>query len=99
MASWFSAWAAALAPGSPPPFHSLSLVSAGLIVSHFLTPLSQGLFIYVTTETLPSSLIGPGLASIGSVLELAGTASVQHGGNCWCLCTEAPLKSPLLPKP
>ena len=33
-------------------------------------------------------LIGPGLGSIDSFLELAGTGSVRHGGSAWTLLTE-----------
>jgi len=35
---------------------------------------------YVITEELPQSLIGLALASIGSILEPAGTGSIRYGG-------------------
>jgi len=92
----------------PPPPSSLTLVSAELFLSHCLTPLSQlpsyhrfvfffvSLLKYVIPEALP---IGLDLASRGSVLELAGTGFVRHGGSFWQLLTEATPIVPLLPKP
>jgi len=95
-------------PGSPPPPpSSLTLVSAGLFLSHCLTPLCRLLFHhrffpllnYVITEALPPSLMGWALASSGSVLEPAGTGSVGHGRSFLKLLTEATPVAPLLPKP
>ena len=73
-----------------PPPSSLTLVSAELFLSHCLTPLSSlpfhcsfclPLLEYVIPEALPPSLIGLALASGESVLELAVTGFIRHGGN------------------
>jgi len=73
-----------------PPPSSLTLVSAELFLSHFLTPLSQlpshlSFYIpflkYVIPEVLPPSLIGLALGSSRSVLEAAGTGFIRHGGS------------------
>ncbi|XP_049649850.1 uncharacterized protein LOC126035357 [Accipiter gentilis] len=94
----------ALVPGAPPPPpSSLTWVSAGLFLSHILTPLFRlllrsrffPLLKYVIPEALPPSLIGSALASGGSFLELAGTGSIGHVGSFWRLLTEATQ----LPKP
>jgi len=70
----------ALAPGAPPaPPSALIVVSAGLVLSHSLTPLSCCRFFffipfkYVIPEALQPSLMGSALASGGSVLELHRT--------------------------
>jgi len=39
-------------------------------------------------------LMASALVSSGSVMGLVGTGSVQHGGNSWCLLTEATPASP-----
>jgi len=44
---------------------------------------------YVVTEALPPLLIGLALASGGSILELAGTGFIRHGGSFSQLLTEA----------
>ena len=67
---------------------SLTLVSAGLFLSHVLTPpfwllFHSGFFPlleYVITEVLPPSLMGSALARGGSILEPAGIGSIGHGG-------------------
>jgi len=88
----------------PPPPSSLTLVSAELLLSHSLTPLSLLLFHcsfspllkYVTTEVLPPSLIGLALASGGPILEPAGTGFIRHGRSFSQLLTEAtPIALPL----
>jgi len=91
----------------PPPPSSLTLVPAGLFLSHSLTPLSAAispqLFLpllkSVIPKVLPPSLMALALARGGSVLELAGTGSVRHGGSFEQLLTEGtPIAHPL-PKP
>jgi len=76
-----------LAPGEPsPPPSFLTLVSAGLCLSHFFTffllaamqRLSPSCK-YVVTDVLPVSLTGSALASGRSILEPAGIDTVQHG--------------------
>jgi len=96
-----------VAPGETPPPSSPTLVSAGLLLSHRLTPLfgcsSADCFFpllnYVIPEVLPLSLMGSALASGGSVLEPAGTGSVGRGGSFWQLPTEATPLAPPLPEP
>ena len=94
------------APPLPP--SSLSLVSAELLLSHRLTPLSWmsshcsfflPLLKYIITETLPLLLIGLALASSGSFLESAGTGCIRLGGSFSHLLTEATPIAPPLPKP
>ena len=72
-----SAWSTSCPPSA------LTLGSAGLLLSHILTPLSLLLFhsrftllSSVTPEVLPPSLTGLALASSGFVF---GTGSVGHG--------------------
>jgi len=48
----------------------------------------------LSQKVLPLSLMGLALASSGSVLELAGTGSVRHGGSFWQLLTEATFIAP-----
>jgi len=48
---------------------------------------------------LPPSVTGSALASGRSILEIAGTGSMGHGGNFWHLLPEATPAAPLLPKP
>ena len=59
----------------PPPPSSLTWVSAGLFLSHLLTPLLAPavlpLLKYVTTEVQPMSLMGSAVVSGGCFLELA----------------------------
>jgi len=69
----------------PPPPSSLTLVSVELFPSRFFSPLLK----YFITEALPLSLIGLALASSGSVLEVAGTSLIRHGGSFSQLLTEA----------
>jgi len=81
------------------PSPSPTLVSAELFLSHHITPLSplpfhhRFFFLplpkYVITEVLPLSLICLALASGGSILELAGTGFIRHGGSFSQLPTEA----------
>jgi len=66
----------ALTPGAPArPASSLTLVSAELLLTHHLTPLSccrdfpPPHLKHVVTEVLPPSLMGSALASSESVLE------------------------------
>jgi len=81
-------------PGAPPPSpSSLSLVSAGLFLSHIHNSLfccclcSVQIFFFIPLltyfipEVLPQSLIGLTLASAGSVLEPADIGSVGHRGS------------------
>ena len=79
-------------PGaSPPPPASQTLGSAGLFLSHVLTPLSGchfcapcnffSLLKYVIPEALLPLLMGLALASSGSVLEPAGIGTIGHRGN------------------
>jgi len=98
----------ALASGAPPlPPPSLTLASAELFSltlfhSSLLTAIPQQVFPflkYVITEAIPLSLTGLALASIGSVLEPAGTGSVRCRGSFSQLLTEATSIAPLLPKP
>jgi len=92
-------------PALPAPSSSLTLMSAELFLSHHLSSLpSHRSFLipflkYVIPEALPLSLIGLALASGGSILELAGTGCIRHGGSFWQLLTEATPTAPLLPKP
>jgi len=95
-----------LVPGAPPPPpSSLTLVSAGLLLSHILSPLSGYssagsptplplLLKYVIAEVLPPLLMGLALASSGSVFEPAGIGSIRHGGSFLQLLTEATPVSP-----
>jgi len=87
-----------------PPPSSLTLVSAELFLSHRPTPpsncpLTTDFFLpllkYVITETLPPLLTGLALASGGSILELAGTGFIRHGGSFSQLLTEA---TPVAPR-
>jgi len=77
--------------------HIVSLLSLNCHFSQqfFFLPLLN----YVITEALPPSLIGLALASSGSILELAGTGSIRHGGSFSQLLTEATPIAPPLPKP
>jgi len=74
--------------------HIVSLLSLTAVPPQFFPPLLS----YVIPEVLPLSLMGSALASGGSVLELAGTGSVGHGGSFWQLLTEATPIAPPLPK-
>ena len=66
-------------PGAlPPPLSSLTLVSAGMVLSHFSLlslPAAVQPFLpflkYVITEALPASVMGSALGSSGSVFERA----------------------------
>lgn len=80
-------------------------VSAGLLLSHLITPLSGchctadfPLLKHIISEVLPPSLTGSVLASSGCILQPAGIGSVGHEGTFWQLLTENPLYSPPLPK-
>ena len=89
----------ALVPGAPPPPSSLTLVSAGLFHTHIFSVIASAqhflaLLKYVITEVLPALLMGSALTSSRSVLKLAGTGCAQHGGNSWCLLTEATPAAP-----
>jgi len=73
---------------------------SSLLNCHFPTELFFLPFLkYVITEVLPPLLIGLALASSRSVLELAGTGFIRHGGSFSQLLTEATPAVPLLPKP
>lgn len=95
---------------APLPPSSLTLLSADLFLSYFLTPLSQLLcgvsysFLSMLSPSYSQLLMGSALASSELVLEMTGTGSVQHGDNFWCLFTEAipvtcPATKTLLCKP
>ena len=98
---------AAWSTSSPP--SSLTLVSAELLLSHILTPLSGcncccavaffPLLRYVIPEALPPSLMGSALASNRSVLEPAGIDFIGHRGSFQQLLTEATPVAPQLPRP
>lgn len=85
------------ASGAPLPSpSSLTLVSAGLVLQMFHTPLSHTaaapcfftLHKYVITEMPPVLLRGSGLSSSRSFLEPAGNVSGPHGDNSWFLLRE-----------
>jgi len=76
---------------------SLTLSHSSLstaVFPQFFSPLLK----YVVIEVLPPLLIGLALASGGSVLELAGTGFIRHGGSFSQLLTEVTPIAPLLPK-
>ena len=75
-------------------FHIFSLSAANAVMQVFSPFLNC-----VVPEVLPPLLMGSALASSGSVLELAGTASVGHRGSFSQLSTEATPVAPTLPKP
>jgi len=78
--------------GAHPPPPSLTLLSSELSV---LSPADNALLLnLVIPEALLPSLLGLALASSGSVLELAGIASVGHGGSFWQLLTRSHPCSP-----
>ena len=85
------------APGAPPHLPSaLTLVPAGLFLSHILTPLS-GCFLppllnSAILEALPPLLMA--LASGRSILEPAGIGSAGHRGRFQQLLTEATSVAP-----
>ncbi|KAM6059669.1 uncharacterized protein LJ206_014270 isoform 2-T2 [Theristicus caerulescens] len=79
-------------------------IVVSLTCSHFSLPAAVveqflPLLKYVIAEALPPSLMGSALASGESVLELAGTGSVGHGGSFWHHLTEATPAALWLPKP
>lgn len=92
-----------LRSGPPHPSPSLTLVSKGLLFSHFVTTLFSGYNCfnsifpvkYAIPQVQSASLMA--LAS-RSIWELAGTGSVRHGGSFQQLVTDGPLE-PHLPTP
>jgi len=89
----------------PPPYfftdlgvcRAVSFTSSHSFLFTAISPQFLSLLKYVITEVLPPSLIGLALGSGGSVLELADTGFIRHGGRFSQLLTEAaPLASPLL---
>lgn len=87
---------------SAPPTASLTVVSAGLFLSRFLTPRLEllhcflNLFLNVLLQRCRQCCWWTGaLACTESVVEPAATTvSLSHGGRSWCLLTEEPLQPP-----
>lgn len=80
------------AHGAPPPHpSSLTLVSAGLFLSHFYhSSLSHSCCkaffnpFLNATELSPATLIGSSLANCGSGLETVGSVCIRHEDSLWC---------------
>lgn len=86
-----SPWTAFCTSPAPP---ALTLGSAGLLLSHILTPLSwllcNNFLPLILLEALPQSLTGPALAS-KFFLELADIGSARHGGISGSFSQKPPL--------